>query len=349
LKIITGIKPTGAPHVGNYLGMIRPALDLVAGGEVLYFVADYHALTTVRDPAALRRRTREVAATWLALGLDPSASALYRQSDLPELCELMWLLACSTAKGLLNRAHAYKAAVAANRARGVDDDAGVRAGLFDYPVLMAADILIHRADAVPVGGDQAQHLEIARDIADAFNASYGPVFNAPQALVDPAVKVVPGLDCRKMSKSYGNEIPLFAPPADVRRRVMSIVTDSRRPDEPKDPETDAIYGLFRHLAPPDDVRAVAERYRAGGRAGLGYGEAKQLLLDVLEATFGPGRARYHELLEAPGAVESVLADGAERARASARPTLEAARAAVGLPPAAVRRRPAPAVRAGPAV
>lgn len=342
MKTVTGIKPTGTPHLGNYLGMIRPSLALAGRSDALYFIADYHALTTLRAPAALSRLTREVAATWLALGLDPRVSVLYRQSDLPEVCEMAWLLACSTGKGLLNRAHAYKAAVAANRARGVDDDAGVNAGLFNYPVLMAADILIHQADAVPVGGDQAQHLEITRDAAEAFNAAYGPVLKAPEAVVDEGARTIPGVDGRKMSKSHGNDIPILAERSELRRRIMGIVTDSRRPEEPKDPETDTIYALYRHLAPPPEAEAMAERYRTGGQDGIGYAEAKHLLFDVVERTFAPARARYQELLDAPHEIDAVLAEGADRAHVSARPTVDAVRAAVGLPPEVCARQGRPA-------
>ena len=213
---ITGIKPTGTPHLGNYLGMIRPALSLAERTEAFCFVADYHAMTTTRDPDRLRAQTLEVAATWLALGFDAERSVLYRQSDLPEVCELVWILSCVTPKGLLNRAHAYKAAVQDNRAAGRDDDAGVSMGLFDYPLLMAADILIHRAERVPVGLDQQQHVEIARDIAQAFNAQFGDVFVLPEAMIDGAVMTITGTDGRKMSKSYDNVVPILSPPDDLR-------------------------------------------------------------------------------------------------------------------------------------
>ncbi len=324
---ITGIKPTGTPHLGNYLGMIRPALALAESTEAFCFVADYHAMTTIRDPGLLRAQTLEVAATWLALGFDAERSVLYRQSDLPEVCELVWILSCVTPKGLLNRAHAYKAAVQDNRDFGRDDDAGVSMGLFDYPLLMAADILVHRAELVPVGLDQQQHVEIARDIAQAFNAQYGEVFVVPEAMIDGAVMTITGTDGRKMSKSYDNVVPIFSSSDDLRRAVMSIVTDSRAPDEPKDPDGCNVFNLYRHVAPAGDVDELAGRYRAGS---VGYREAKDRLVDALEQAFRAPRARYEALVHDPGEIESVLEQGAARARARARPTLSAARAAVGL-------------------
>jgi tryptophanyl-tRNA synthetase len=324
---ITGIKPTGTPHLGNYLGTIRPALSLAERSEAFCFVADYHAMTTIRDADLLRSQTLEVAATWLALGDDSHRSVLYRQSDVPEVCELVWILSCVTPKGLLNRAHAYKAAVQDNREVGRDDDAGVSVGLFDYPLLMAADILIHRAAVVPVGLDQQQHVEIARDIAQAFNAQFGDVFVIPEAIIDDAVMMITGTDGRKMSKSYGNVVPILSPSVDLRRAVMSIVTDSRAPEEPKDPDGCNVFNLYRHVAPAADVDELAGHYRAGD---MGYREAKDRLFDALEHAFRAPRARYEALVRDPGAVELVLAQGAARARARARPTLSAARAAVGL-------------------
>jgi tryptophanyl-tRNA synthetase len=324
---LTGIRPTGVPHLGNYLGMFRPALRLARDHEALCFVADLHALIDVRDPSVVRERTREIAAMWLAFELDPSSAALYRQSDVPEICEVQWLLAPVTAKGLLNRAHAYKAAVAANVDGSRDPDAGVSAGLYGYPLLMAADILAPRADVVPVGRDQGQHVEIAREVARAFNGAYGDVLAMPRAAVDPAVMTVPGLDGRKMSKSYGNVIGVFAPPDDLRASVMRIVTDSRRPEEPKDPDGDTVFLLYREFASEDDVRAMRERYLAGG---LGYGEAKQALFEALDAALRGPRERFRALMADRGELERVLAAGASRARELATVTLERMRAAVGL-------------------
>jgi tryptophanyl-tRNA synthetase len=324
---ITGIRPTGTPHLGNYLGMLRPALALAREHDALCFVADLHALIDVRDPGTLRARTREAAAVWLALGLDPQRTVLYRQSAAPAVCEVVWLVSCVTAKGTLNRAHAYKALVEANRRAGRDPDAGVSAGLFDYPLLMAADILAMGAEIVPVGRDQRQHVEGAREIARAFNAAYGDVLRVPEAVVDERVMTVPGLDGRKMSKSHGNVIPVMAEPDELRRCVMRIVTDSRRPEEPKDPVGETVFELYRELAPEDAVRRMRHRYLAGG---LGYGEAKQALFEVLEEVMREPRARYRELLTDPGELERVLEDGGARARARAEATVGRMRSAVGL-------------------
>jgi tryptophanyl-tRNA synthetase len=324
---ITGIRSTGTPHLGNYLGMLRPALALARSHESLCFIADLHALIDVRDPQALRSHTREIAAVWLAFGLDPQQTVLYRQSDVPAICEAVWLLSCVTAKGELNRGHAYKAMIAANAQAGRDPDAGVTAGLFGYPLLMAADILVMEAEIVPVGRDQRQHVEAAREIARAFNGAYGEVLRVPEAVVDERVMTVPGLDGRKMSKSYGNAIPLMAEPDELRRLVMRIVTDSRPPEEPKDPESDTVFSLYRELAADDDVRALRARYLAGG---VGYAEAKQALFEALEAVVRGPRERYRELMADPGELERVLDAGAGVARARADATLARMRSAVGL-------------------
>ncbi len=249
---LTGIKPSGTPHIGNYLGMIRPALDLAKSYQAMYFIADYHALTTVREAKTLRYQTYDVAATWLALGLDPEEVIFYRQSDIPEVMELTWILSCYTAKGLLNRAHAYKAAVDENLAAGRSEDEGINAGLYGYPVLMAADILLFNSDVVPVGLDQKQHLEIARDIAESFNNTYGEVLKLPAAAIKEDVMTIPGIDGRKMSKSYDNVIPMFADPKQRRKTVMRIVTDSRRPEEPKDPDQDNVFAIYRYFARPGE-------------------------------------------------------------------------------------------------
>jgi tryptophanyl-tRNA synthetase len=307
--------------------MYRPALALAREHETLCFIADLHALIDVRDPDVLRARTREIAAVWLACGLDPERTVLYRQSDVPAISEAVSLLACVTPKGELNRAHAYKAMVDANRLAGRDPDAGVSAGLFGYPLLMAADILAIGAEIVPVGRDQRQHVEAAREIARAFNGAYGEVLREPEALVNERVMTVPGLDGRKMSKSYDNVIPIMAEPDELRRRVMRIVTDSRRPEEPKDPESDTVFGLYREFAAEDEVRALRARYEAGG---VGYAEAKALLFEVLEERLRAPRARYRQLLDDPGELERVLAAGGAAARARADATLARMRAAVGL-------------------
>ena len=334
-RIVTGIKPSGTPHLGNYFGMIEPALALADAGagagetahEAIYFVANYHALTTVRDPARLQRLSLQVTATWIALGLDPDRSVLYLQSDLPEVCELTWLIGCLTAKGLLNRGHAYKSAADANREAGRPPDDGVNAGTFNYPVLMAADILLHRADVVPVGEDNRQHVEICRDVAAAFNAAYGDVFTLPEVRVHDDVAVIAGTDGRKMSKSYGNVVPIFAPPDEVRRSILSIVTDSRRPEEPKDPATCNVFNLYRRLAAPDDAAAVADRYRAGA---IGYREAKELATGAHEQRFGAALQRYDALMADPAELRNILRHGAERARAACTPLLAAAREAAGM-------------------
>ncbi|HKF18574.1 MAG TPA: tryptophan--tRNA ligase [Candidatus Dormibacteraeota bacterium] len=324
---VTGIKPTGIPHLGNYLGMYRPALELARDLRAFYFIADYHALTVEAPPEVRRELSHQVAATSLALGLDPSRAVLYRQSDLPEVCELAWILACVTPKGLLNRAHAYKAARDANLASGRDADLGINVGLFNYPVLMASDVLILRANAVPVGQDQQQHMEILRDIAAAFNRRYGKLLTLPEALIDARVATIPGLDGRKMSKSYGNVIPIFAEPAELRRLVMRIRTDSRGPAEPKDPETDLVFQLYRHLADADAVAGLLQRYEAGG---VGYAEAKELLAEALEAALGEPRRRYAEVRRDHALLEAVLSQGAAQARERAAPLLRAVRQAVGL-------------------
>ncbi len=324
---LTGIKPTGLPHLGNYLGMIRPALALTEEYRVLYFIADYHALTTVHDGPELSTLTHELAATWLALGLEPGPEAtIYRQSDVPEIFEICWILSCFAPKGLLNRAHAYKAMVDANAEAGTTDDDGVSAGLFSYPVLMAADILAYDADVVPVGLDQKQHLEITRDIADVFNQNYGEVLRLPEPRIDENVETIPGLDGRKMSKSYGNTIPIFLEPKKLRKAVRRIVTDSRPPEEPKDPEGDTLFALYSLIASPDATTELATAYREGG---IGYGQVKDDLADRLIDLFGEPRRRFEELTADRAAVNAILDEGAAHARSIAGPVLSRLREAVG--------------------
>lgn len=326
--VLTGIKPTGTPHLGNYLGAIRPSLELAERYPAAYFIADYHALTTLRDPGRFRELTHKVAATWLALGLDPERVVFFRQSDIPEVFELTWMLSCFTSKGLLNRAHAYKAAVAANREAGNEEDWEINAGLYNYPVLMAADILAYGTDRVPVGQDQKQHLEMTRDIAGAVNHAYGEeLLKLPEPLIAEGTKAVPGIDGRKMSKSYGNVIPIFEAPKQLRKVVMQIVTDSRGVDEPKDPDSSTLYALYRLFAPADEARRVREGFTRGG---LGYGEVKKALALHLEQLFGPHRERYEHLMAHPDELEDVLRHGAQRARALARPILDRLREAVGV-------------------
>ena len=324
---LTGIKPSGVPHIGNYFGMIRQALELAGSFQAYYFIADYHSLTNARDRKALQRRSVEVAATWLALGLDPGNVVFYRQSDVPEIFELMWILACLTGKGLLNRAHAYKAAVEENFKAGNSPDENVNAGLYNYPVLMAADILLFRADVVPVGWDQKQHVEIARDIASAFNRSYGNFFTLPRPLIREDTMSLPGLDGRKMSKSYGNTIPIFADPEVIHRQVRRIVTDSKRPEEPKDPDSCNVFGIYRHVAPPE---AVAQKRLCYLKGGLAYSDIKQELGERLTAMFRTNLRTYEALLQEKSRIDEVLRRGARKARSVAGARMAEIRRRIGI-------------------
>ncbi len=321
--MLTGIKPTGLPHVGNLLGAIRPALQLANEGlEAMYFIADYHALTTIHDAKLMAKLTHEVAATWLAMGLDPERVVFYRQSDIPEIFELSWVLTCFTSKGWMNKAHAYKAIVATN-----DDDSGVNMGIYSYPILMAADILAFDIDLVPVGKDQVQHVEIARDIAQRVNHVAGAeVLRLPQAKIDDNTAVVPGIDGKKMSKSYDNTIPLFATPKELKKRISQIVTDSTPPEVPKDPDTSTIFQIYRAAATAEDTKQLAERFRAG----IGWGDAKQALFDRLQAELGDARTRYDALMADPKQIDALLAAGAAKARPTARRVLDRVRHAVGI-------------------
>lgn len=329
---LTGIKPTGEPHLGNYIGAILPALELAGRYDSVYFIADYHALTTIRDPALLRQYTRSVAATWLAAGLDPDRTTFYRQSDVPETFELTWVLSCVTAKGLMNRAHAYKAVRDRNRAAGRDDlDAGVNMGLFNYPVLMSVDILIMEADVVPVGRDQVQHVEYTADIAGAFNSVYGDQykFKIPVPIVPQAgsAHTLPGTDGRKMSKSYGNTIPLFAAEADLRKAIKRIPTDSVAVEAPKDPDSSVVFTLLERFGEPDIVADARARLLAGG---MGWGELKTQLIEAVNGRFAPLRDRYEGLMAPGSELNDLLADGADKARKQTRPVLERVRDAVGI-------------------
>jgi tryptophanyl-tRNA synthetase len=324
---LTGIKPTGVPHLGNYLGSIRPALELAKTYLSVYFIADWHALTTIKDGKELRPLIHRLAATWLACGLDPDKTVFFQQSRVPELGELNWILASFTAKGLLNRAHAYKASVEENRAAGRDLDDGVNAGTYTYPVLMAADILLFGSDVVPVGQDQRQHVEIARDIAESVNRQIGNVFRVPEPLIGADVMTIPGLDGRKMSKSYDNVIPLFAPAAEVRKAVMRIVTDSKRPEDPKDPDACNVFNIFKHFAEPARVEERRGQYLAGGVA---YGAMKEELAAALEARFAGPRRVYEERLGDPEALDRLLDLGAQRARQLAGDRMDKIRKKLGL-------------------
>lgn len=324
---LSGIKPSGTPHLGNYLGMIQPALKMVEDYLAIYFIADYHALTTIRDGKQLRQLTYEITATWLALGMDPEEVIFFRQSDVPELFELTWILNCFTPKGLLNRAHAYKAAVDVNIELDRDPDAGINVGLYTYPTLMAADILLYGSEVVPVGQDQRQHVEITRDIANAFNNTYGEVFVVPEAVIQEDVATIPGIDGRKMSKSYDNVIPIFSPPNQLRKSVMRIVTDSSRPEDPKNPEQDNVFNIYRYFAQPDKVAQTRQRYTQGG---LAYSEIKQELFELLEERFGAQRKIYDDLMQDKDQLEEVLLRGATKARQVGSKIMRKARRAVGV-------------------
>ena len=331
-RVLTGITTTGTPHLGNYVGAIRPCVIASRRTDVesFFFLADYHALIKCDDPGRIERSRLELAATWLAAGLDPARVTLYRQSDIPEIPELTWLLTCVTAKGQMNRAHAYKAASDANLAAGEDVDAGITMGLFSYPILMAADILMFNAHQIPVGRDQIQHIEMARDVAQRFNHLYGQgtdFFVLPEAVVEAEMALLPGLDGRKMSKSYDNTIPLFEGGAKaLKDAIARIVTDSKLPGEPKDPEGSALVTLHDAFGTPEQNTA----FRDALRQGLGWGEAKQRLFELINGELAPMRARYEALINQPAELEAILMAGAAKARAEAAPLLQRLREAVGL-------------------
>ncbi|MGE7959967.1 tryptophan--tRNA ligase [Pseudomonas sp. NPDC089530] len=330
-RILTGITTTGTPHLGNYAGAIRPAIvaSRDSNADSFYFLADYHALIKCDDPLRIQRSRLEIAATWLAGGLDVERVTFYRQSDIPEIPELTWLLTCVAAKGLLNRAHAYKASVDKNVEAGEDPDAGITMGLYSYPVLMAADILMFNAHQVPVGRDQIQHVEMARDIGQRFNHLFGQgkeFFTLPEALIEESVATLPGLDGRKMSKSYDNTIPLFSSAKEMKDAISRIVTDSRAPGEAKDPDNSHLFTLFQAFATP----AQADEFRSELLQGLGWGEAKNRLFQLLDNELGESRERYHQLIGRPADLEDILQHGAKKARAVATPFLNELREAVGL-------------------
>ncbi|MDR2702702.1 MAG: tryptophan--tRNA ligase [Spirochaetaceae bacterium] len=325
---LTGIKPTGNLHIGNYFGAIKPALELSKTYDARYFIADYHALNSMKEPAGLHASIREVAAGWLAGGLDPERVIFYRQSSIPEVFELTTMIMAFTAKGLMNRAHAYKASVAENNEKGDDPDAGINMGLFTYPVLMAADIILFDSDVVPVGKDQVQHIEMAQDIAQAVNANYKQqVLKVPQAVTSEDTAVVPGLDGRKMSKSYGNTVPLFAPENQLHKCIMRIVTNSQGVEAPKDPDSSQIFLLYRLFASQEEQAALAARYRAGG---MGWGEAKEELFRVVNRELGPIRERFNAIISDPEGLDRILAAGAEKARPIAAGVVKRFRKAAGI-------------------
>ena len=319
MRILSGIQPSGILHIGNYFGMMRPAIALQAEGEAFYFIADYHALTSLKDPAALRENGRRVAIDFLACGLDPERAALFRQSDVPQVTELAWILSTVAPTGLLERAHSYKDKIA----RGMS----ASAGLFTYPVLMAADILIYDSDIVPVGKDQKQHIEITRDLAVKMNETFGEIFKLPEPRIQPATETVPGIDGQKMSKSYGNTIDIFGDEKEMRKRVMSIVTDSSPVEAPKDPDSSTIFQLYSLFATKGETAVMREAFRRGG---AGYGDFKKQLFAKLWEYFEPMRKRRTEILADPRYVDGVLKRGAQRANEVADKVMARVREAVGL-------------------
>ncbi|MBI4816044.1 MAG: tryptophan--tRNA ligase [Deltaproteobacteria bacterium] len=339
IRALTGVKPTGVPHIGNYLGAIRPALELAKQHESFLFIADLHALTSQRDPKKLEEETFSVAATWLSLGLDPSKTIFYRQSDVPQTATLAWILSCFTPLGLLNRAHSFKDA----QQKG-SSELDINHGLFAYPVLMAADILLYDADVVPVGKDQKQHLEITQEIARKVNNEYGPILKVPEARIDEKVMTIPGLDGKKMSKSYGNDVSLFGTDKELKKRLMSVKTDSTELGSPLDPTSDTIFQLFELFATPAERESLLERYRTGrldpsiADASLpdpttnyfGWGHAKKALLELVLDRLGPARAEYTRLMADKSHILQLLGDGAEKARVVADQVLGRVEHAVGI-------------------
>jgi tryptophanyl-tRNA synthetase len=328
-RVLTGITTTGTPHLGNYAGAIKPAIEASRdlNNKSFYFLADLHALIKNQNPNEVHRSSLEVAATWLALGLDTDNSYFYRQSDIPEIPELTWILSCLTAKGLMNRAHAYKAAVAENiEQKANDPDKGITMGLFSYPVLMAADILMFKADIVPVGKDQTQHLEMARDIAMRFNHVYKEIFTLPQAQTDENAAILKGLDGRKMSKSYNNTIPLFVPEKKLKKLINKITTNSQPPEEPKDTKNCTLFEIYSAFAAKDQIKEIEKRYSSG----IGWGEMKSILFELLNDHLRDARKDYEYLIENPAIVEDILKKGALKAREEACPMLEKVKDAIGL-------------------
>ncbi|HRR51017.1 MAG TPA: tryptophan--tRNA ligase [Candidatus Cloacimonas sp.] len=325
---LTGIKPTGNPHIGNYLGAIKPALKLSETCEARYFIADYHALNACKDPIELRKMTLEIAAAWLACGLDPKKTLFYRQSDVPETFELLTILMAFTPKGLMNRAHAYKAMVQNNLEASKDPDDGVNMGLYTYPILMAADILLFDTDLVPVGTDQFQHIEMAQDIAQSFNYVYKTqAFKIPQPIAAEESKTIVGLDGRKMSKSYNNTIPMFCTEKELKKVVMSIVTNSQTVEEPKDPDSSNIFALYKNFATPEQIENLRARYRKGG---LGWGQAKKELFELINAEFTPIREKYNDLMKDQNQIWNTLKEGSEKASKLASEKIKFLRNIIGI-------------------
>lgn len=317
--VLTGIKPTGMPHLGNYIGALKPLIERARECKTFMFIADLHALNSIHDAAQIKQHTYEIAALMIALGLDLNNAILFRQSDINEIYQLNTLLMNVTPKGLMNRAHSYKAAMDKNIAAGIDVDSGVNMGLYTYPILMTADILLYNSDIVPVGADQKQHVEFARDIAGYFNNTYGDVFKMPEPVIGSDTGLIPGLDGRKMSKSYDNTIALFAPEKELKKKIMRIITDSKTPAEPKDPDTSTIYQLYKHFATDAEIADFAEMFRAGG---MGYGTAKTILFEKINSVLSDARAEYERLLANKSELDTILAHGAEMARVVAADTLK---------------------------
>jgi tryptophanyl-tRNA synthetase len=316
--VLTGIKPTGMPHLGNYVGALKPLIERSNTHKTFMFIADLHALNIIHDASQIRQHTHEIAALLVALGLNLENAVLFRQSDIDEIYQLNTLLMNITPKGLMNRAHSYKAAMDKNLAAGLDVDAGINMGLYTYPVLMTADILMYNSDIVPVGADQKQHVEFARDIAEYFNRTYGNTFKLPEPVIGSDTGLIPGLDGRKMSKSYDNIIPLFAPESELKKKIMRIITDSKLPADQKDPDESTIYQLYKHFATPEQTEKFAEMFRAGG---MGYGDAKKILFEQINSVLATPRAEYERLMSNPDEIEKILASGATRARVVAADTL----------------------------
>ncbi len=327
-RFLTGITTTGTPHLGNYVGAIRPAIasSQNSNDEAFYFLADLHALIKCQDPEKVRQSGKEIAATWLALGLDVSKAVFYRQSDVPEISELCWILTCVAAKGLMNRAHAYKASVDANHVANEDTDYGITMGLYSYPILMAADILMFNATHVPVGKDQIQHIEMARDIAGRFNHIYGETFTLPQAVVDDSASVLQGLDGRKMSKSYNNTIPLFLPEKKLKKHINKIKTNLLEPGEPKDADSSTVFQLYTAFATADQTASMRKEFENG----IAWGESKKQLFELINDQVRPFREQYEELLLDTETIEKTLQLGAEKARDESVPMINTIKKATGI-------------------
>ncbi len=316
--VLTGIKPTGTPHLGNYVGALKPLVEMSKSNKTFMFIADLHALNTIKNPTDIKRHTYEMAATLIAMGLDLNNAVLFRQSDIVGVYQLATLLMNVTPKGLMNRAHSYKAAMDKNAAAGLDTDAGVNMGLYTYPILMAADILLYNSDIVPVGADQKQHVEFARDIAGYFNHTYGEILKLPTPVIGETGGTIPGLDGRKMSKSYDNTIPLFAPTTELKKKIMRIITDSKLPDEPKNPDESTIFQLYQNFATADEIADLREKFVSGG---MGYGTAKTILFEKIDSVLSDARREYERLMANPSEIDAILDSGAARAQIVAAETL----------------------------